>query len=173
MAVTRYLNDPAVTSKRKDRVLQIHRLRLEMLELSGGKLEHPDKWAKMPAREDIISKAALLNRKLLARYRGHPHQSVTLEGVPVAVSPLTKGRSALMEYTAVWSLLKLPVEQWQRLRICKRLECGRWFHARFSHQNYCAETCRLRYYAKAAEWKEYRRRKALEYYHLHSKKQTK
>src|SRR5262249_37148000 len=50
-----------------------------------------------------------------------------------------------------------------RLATCR---CGRWFFARFAHQRFCSAKCREQDFRTSDQWKEYRRRKAREYYRL-------
>jgi len=45
--------------------------------------------------------------------------------------------------------------------------CGEWFFARFAHQRFCSAKCRENTFHSSSEWKEYRRKKAREYYALH------
>lgn len=45
--------------------------------------------------------------------------------------------------------------------------CGKWFFARFAHQRFCSAKCRENTFHSSSEWKEYRRKKAREYYALH------
>ena len=49
----------------------------------------------------------------------------------------------------------------------KKCSCGRWLFARFSHQRFCSAQCREKEFRSSPEWKEYRRKKAREYYQLH------
>jgi hypothetical protein len=49
----------------------------------------------------------------------------------------------------------------------KRCRCGRWIFAKFSHQRFCSVQCREKEFRSSPEWKEYRRKKAREYYRLH------
>lgn len=51
-------------------------------------------------------------------------------------------------------------------------ECGKWFCRRFSHQKFCSSKCREKANKSTPAWKEYRRRKAREYYWLHRNKKT-
>ncbi len=183
LSITSFLNDPRGAPAGKARLRRIHRLLVEIGDLTAGLPKHtPKEWRtrryrlarwhagrKWQTREGRLAreKAAQLNTKLLARYKAHPHFAVV--GESGGWSPIG-GHKDLMEFVAVTYLLALPPEQWRRLRTCK--VCGKWFHARFSHAIFCTEACRLKHYASAEEWKKYRAKKALEYYHLHSKKTT-
>ena len=53
-----------------------------------------------------------------------------------------------------------------KLRTCK--QCGGWFYARFEHQRFCAKNCQIKHNTSSEKWKEYKRNKAREYYHLHN-----
>jgi hypothetical protein len=64
---------------------------------------------------------------------------------------------ALMELAELGAL--------QKLRNCK--QCSVWFYARFEHQQFCAKNCQIKHNASSEQWKEYKRNKAREYYHLH------
>jgi hypothetical protein len=57
-----------------------------------------------------------------------------------------------------------------RIRECN---CGKWFYAKFDHQNYCSSKCREKAFRSTPMWKEYRRQKAREYYWLHKNKNVK
>ena len=48
-----------------------------------------------------------------------------------------------------------------RLRKC---ECGRWYFARFSHQNFCSSTCRVKFWEGSEERREQKRQRARENY---------
>jgi hypothetical protein len=58
-----------------------------------------------------------------------------------------------------------------RLRRC--VNCQKWLCARFSHQKFCSDYCREKHFQASPEWKERRRRKAREYYRLHTTKNVK
>jgi hypothetical protein len=51
-----------------------------------------------------------------------------------------------------------------RIRQC---DCGRWLYARFRHQRFCSAKCRDKANKLTPKWREYRRKKAREYYWLH------
>jgi hypothetical protein len=55
----------------------------------------------------------------------------------------------------------------------KKCGCGNWMFARFSHQRFCSIRCREKEFRSSFEWKEYRRKKAREYYKLHKIKNVK
>lgn len=66
---------------------------------------------------------------------------------------------------AVYQLMGLAFGRGaDRIREC---DCGKWFFARFSHQRFCSTKCREKAFRSSPEWKDYRRRKAREYYWLH------
>jgi hypothetical protein len=70
------------------------------------------------------------------------------------------------ECHAVRAVMKLTeLGALQKLRKCK--ECGNWLYARFEHQQFCAKRCQIKHNASSEQWKEYKRNKAREYYHLH------
>jgi len=48
-----------------------------------------------------------------------------------------------------------------RFRIC---ECSQWYFARFSHQNFCSSTCRVRFWENSEQRKEHKRQRARENY---------
>ena len=74
------------------------------------------------------------------------------------------------EFEAVTGLLDLGLRNMARIQFC---ECSRAYYQRFSHQKFCSEKCRLQHYAKADDWKAYRREKARQYYQLHTRKNVK
>lgn len=47
---------------------------------------------------------------------------------------------------------------------CKHPSGGQWFFARFAHQRFCSDECRIRYNASSPQAKAYRAKKAREYY---------
>lgn len=53
-----------------------------------------------------------------------------------------------------------------RVRRCP--PCGRWFYARFSHQNYCGPRCQQGHYKRSLEWREHRRKYMQKYRRLTS-----
>jgi hypothetical protein len=109
-------------------------------------------------------------RRLLCRYK-YWHE-MCFEAFPLlnewrylcATDLVCVDEKMLSESTAVSRLVNLPPAWWGRIRTCI---CGQWFHAKFSNQQFCSEACRLKEYATSNKWREYRRKKSLEYYHLH------
>jgi hypothetical protein len=75
------------------------------------------------------------------------------------------------DVNAVFDLAQLA--QMDLLDRIKKCSCGHWMFARFSHQRFCSVRCREREFRSSPEWKEYRRKKAREYYRLHKNKNTK
>jgi len=51
--------------------------------------------------------------------------------------------------------------------------CGKWFFVKFAHQKFCSAPCRDKANKSLPKWKEYRRKKAREYYWLHKNKNIK
>jgi hypothetical protein len=48
-----------------------------------------------------------------------------------------------------------------------RCKCKNVFFRKFTHQEFCSDRCRNKARESSEEWKEYRRKKAREYYRLH------
>jgi hypothetical protein len=48
-----------------------------------------------------------------------------------------------------------------------RCKCKKVFFRKFMHQQFCSDRCRNKARESSPEWKEYRRKKAREYYRLH------
>ena len=75
------------------------------------------------------------------------------------------------EYDDVQAVYELatpsPDEHAERILECA---CERWFYQRFSHQKFCSAKCRDKANKATPQSKEYRRRKAREYYWLHKHK---
>ena len=69
------------------------------------------------------------------------------------------------DVSAVYNLAQLA-EMGLIVRLRKCI-CGNWLFARFSHQRFCSAQCREKEFRSSPEWKEYRRKKAREYYRLH------
>jgi len=71
---------------------------------------------------------------------------------------------------AIYDLVTLPQGCIVRILECV---CGKWFYRRFSHQRFCSGRCRDKAHKSTPESREYRRKKARDYYRLHKNKQTK
>jgi hypothetical protein len=71
---------------------------------------------------------------------------------------------------AIYALVTLPPGCIPRILEC---DCGTWFYRRFSHQRFCSAPCRDKANKATPAAREYRRKKAHEYYWLHHNKQTK
>ena len=62
---------------------------------------------------------------------------------------------------AVFDIAQLAVAGFlDQLLTCR---CGKWFFAKFKHQQFCSTKCRQQEFRTSERWKEYRRRKAREY----------
>jgi hypothetical protein len=68
------------------------------------------------------------------------------------------------ESAAIEALLELGRER--LLSRVQRCECGTWFYARFSHQNFCSLRCRSRHQRVSPEFKAHRRKYMRKYYRL-------
>jgi hypothetical protein len=55
----------------------------------------------------------------------------------------------------------------------KECFCGKWFFVKFAHQKFCSAPCRDKANKSLPKWKEYRRKKAREYYWLHKNRNIK
>jgi hypothetical protein len=66
---------------------------------------------------------------------------------------------------AIFDLAQLADDE--LLNRVKKCPCGQWLFAKFSHQRFCSLQCREKEFRSSPEWKEYRRKKAREYYRLH------
>jgi hypothetical protein len=58
-----------------------------------------------------------------------------------------------------------------KIRRCK--ECPKWYFARMAEQRFCSDKCRRKHFSHSEDFKEYRRKKAREYYKLHRYKNIK
>jgi hypothetical protein len=109
-------------------------------------------------------------QRLLRRYQYYPLLLPFKNGS--SWSPVPKGNKYAhgwaIEYddaNAVFDLAALAEnELLTRLRKCT---CGKWLFARFNHQRFCGAACREKEFRSSPTWKEYRRKKAREYYQLH------
>jgi hypothetical protein len=118
--------------------------------------------------------AELLRRtkRCLSRYKMYPafwgqtegsrwrvHWIKTADVHKVGVGILEGGNYdtiRISEADAVSSMLRLAEEGYlNRLRECR---CGRWFYARFRHQQFCGEPCQQQYFRKTPEFRAYNRK---------------
>ena len=77
----------------------------------------------------------------------------------------------VFESSAVRGLMKLAeLHALDSLKRCS--QCETWFFARFSHQQFCRTECRIKHNASSDQWKEYKRKKAREYYRLHKSRRV-
>jgi hypothetical protein len=92
-----------------------------------------------------------------------PPEPLTLGFIQVT----DKGRgTAPMECVAMRAVIELAqLNALDKLRVCG--QCGTWFYARFAHQLFCKKDCQVKHNASSEQWKEYKRKKAREYYQLH------
>lgn len=69
---------------------------------------------------------------------------------------------------AVLAIMELGREDllW-RVKRCVKLGCGRWFYARFTHQNFHSTECQQAHYKSSPEWREHRRQYARRYRREH------
>ncbi len=57
------------------------------------------------------------------------------------------------------------IEQGAILKIRRCQQCSAWFFARFSHQDYCTTSCRIKHLTGTEKFKE-KRRKYMRYYNI-------
>lgn len=182
---------PEGPGKRRVREILSTFQRIGEIVQSASSLDKAD-WARRggikPDNHPLVKEASLLERKLwqaFKRYQMTPYV-IILElwgGGNAPIWPLTPHltfgvqlRSATkkkakfsmraeMEGKIVECLLEcIKHGALHRILTCS---CGKLFFQRFSHQHFCSEKCRSKSYQDSATWREYRRRKAREYYHLH------
>jgi|SRR5215467_1092913 len=117
-----------------------------------------------PSRAALLADLRL--NKLLPRYKSYSlvfHE----RGVPGFIPVVHPGsRMTAEECHTVGALIKLA-EMGAINRVKKCQQCENWFYARFAHQGFCTDKCRIKNNATSEHWKEYKRNKAREYYHLH------
>lgn len=77
------------------------------------------------------------------------------------------------EYDDVQAVFELTWNKGEGLTKIRECRCGKWFFVKFSHQKFCSSRCRDKANKSSPLWKEYRRKKAREYYWLHKTKNTK
>jgi hypothetical protein len=121
-------------------------------------------------------------RRLLCRYKFSPLVAglggrVIPQWMPVSVpGGRFKGRwpPVAGKYDDVQAVFDLTwMSSGEGLRKIRECGCGRWFFVRFAHQKFCSARCRDKANKSAPQSKEYRRKKAREYYWLHKSKNTK
>jgi hypothetical protein len=164
-ALSKWINEPS-----KDRARERVREILEAVNyLRTGWDGAPFLLARYKRRDHARALGRL--ERLLQRYQYYPvffpFGSFGRHWFPVRKGSRRFGRWAT-EYddaNAVFDLAQLAdMGLLVRLRKCL---CGRWLFARFSHQRFCSVQCREKEFRSSPEWKEYRRKKAREYYRLH------
>src|SRR5207245_2745463 len=109
-----------------------------------------------------LSNVEKLNR-LLSQYKVYSQVKATFDQTLFFTEVPYRGHITTAECDAVMRLIKLA-EMGAVGRIKKCQQCGKWFYARFTHQDFCAEECRVKHNAQSERAKEYRRDKAREYY---------
>jgi len=77
------------------------------------------------------------------------------------------------EYDDVQAVYELTWNNGDGLTKVRECSCGRWFFVKFSHQKFCSARCRDKANKSSPQWKEYRRKKAREYYWLHKNRNVK
>lgn len=83
-----------------------------------------------------------------------------VDGIPESIGTAAK------ECGAVRALIRLAeLNCLGSLKTCG--QCGGWFFAKFTHQEFCRKECRIKRNSLSEDWKEYKRNKAREYYQLH------
>jgi hypothetical protein len=76
-------------------------------------------------------------------------------------------------YTEYSAVIELTWNFGENLAKVKECFCGRWFFLRFAHKKFCSSKCRDKANKTLPQAREYRRKKAREYYWLHKNKNTK
>jgi hypothetical protein len=78
------------------------------------------------------------------------------------------------EYDDVQAVFELVwMTDGEALTKVKECRCGKWFFLKFVHQKFCSAVCRDKANKSLPQSKEYRRKKAREYYWLHKTKNVK
>jgi hypothetical protein len=160
-----WINDPS-----KDRPRQKVRNILEAINYLRTGYDGPPFLRARYKRNDH-ARAIRHLEALLQQYRYYP-MFVPFGSFSRHWFPVPKGNKRFgrwpVEYgdvSAVFNLAQLA-EMGLLVRIRKCI-CGKWLFARFSHQRFCGAQCREKEFRSSPEWKEYRRKKAREYYRLH------
>jgi hypothetical protein len=173
-------NEHLPNGEGKERVRKILSGYQRLGELIQDKSISEHEWIKRKPTHPSVKEANRLVRELhraVARYRLEPDLLIHLVG-PGQVGPrwppityltarvhLASGRQAA-ESSAIDDLLRcIECGVLHKILTCS---CGKLFFQRFSHQRFCSEECRSKSYQDSDQWREYRRRKAREYYQLHT-----
>jgi hypothetical protein len=78
------------------------------------------------------------------------------------------------EYDDVQAVFELVwMSDGEGLTKVRECRCRKWFFVKFAHQKFCSAVCRDKANKSLPQWKEYRRKKAREYYWLHKNKNVK
>ena len=130
-------------------------------------LRGPGSWPKNPAAmdENLVAHFLELNF-LLQDYVAIPALSPTPDAPRgFAVHYIPVGEFPPEELDAASALTHLALlDKLDRIQLCV---CDRWYFVRFSHQKFCSEECRIRYWESSEERKSQKRAKAREYYQFH------
>jgi len=119
-----------------------------------------------------LQRAAVINRQL-ARYKTSPmlwarkDRSLPIPFLKLEHMPSSKRKADFLECLAACDLIQLAgMNLLRSLTQCegKHSDHRTWFFARFAHQRFCSDACRIRYNASSPEAKRYRAEKAREYY---------
>jgi hypothetical protein len=142
--------------------------RIKRIVLEGLRLRRHLAKAKEPLSLVIRSPELKAINRALKRYIARPVFSVYEGSLMQVWLPQSRGTSAdRLEWAAMRNAMYLlSTGLIYRIRRC---ECGKWFFRRFAHQSYCSGECRVRHYLQSDDGKEYKRRKAREYYELHKR----
>jgi hypothetical protein len=154
-------------SDAKDRVLsvikQISRLLDRIVQTDGW----PMNFEEMPRH---LTESFVTLNKTLRRYTATP-MLIPLKSEPRGwdVVACRFEHLSVAEFAAVHDLVRLAKQN--RFRQLKLCDCGKWYFARFSHQRFCSEKCRIQFWENSEDRKSQKRAKAREYYEFHKIRQ--
>ena len=106
-----------------------------------------------------ISAALTAVNVKLAKYTSSSLFLPTLEGRRKwKVENALRDRHSVHESQAIHAIVRLADQGLlDRLKVC---DCGCWYFARFAHQRFCSEECRMRFWEGSEERKERKRAQA-------------
>jgi hypothetical protein len=155
-----FFGEPLAKFLNRSEGTEAHR-RIFILLILLRELDSVNALRRLPSDRDTLKKIDQLN-KHLSRYKASPALLPHYGGFKEVPSGTSQAERS--ECFAVRNLIQLAISG--LLGSLKRCEYkhGQWFFAKFAHQRFCNEKCRVRWNAETPEAKAYRAKKAREYY---------
>lgn len=153
----------ALLPKARLRVLNVLTLARELLQTLK---DNPDIYGKELGKlpREISAKFHALNRTL-AKYTTSPIFCPDQSSRQWFLANVYNPRHSPIEGSAVHAMVRLADQNLlDRLQQCEQCDQKNWMFARFSHQRFCSEACRVKFWEGQEERKERKRKQARENY---------